>query len=159
MWTMIKDGGIYAFLAVFVGGLATLSSLGALGALVKSRKAAWGVGLATLLLAALTVFLGIYGMYAGRAAVEAAVAAVDPAQVALIRQAGYLEAQSCAKVAALFSIAPVLLGGLAALLGGRPQAESRTAFAGSAPAGVAIAVLAVVLVGALACGVLSILPA
>lgn len=159
MWTLIKEGGLYAFFAAFVGGLAFLTGLASLGALVKSRKIAWGAGIGTLVLGGLVVFLGIYGMYAGRATVEAALLAVDPAKVGPIRQAGYLEAQSCAKIGALFSIAPVLLGGLGALLGGRPKADSRTAFAGSAPAGVAIGVLAVVLVGALACGVLSILPA
>jgi hypothetical protein len=161
MWDLLRQGGVFAYLAVFAGVLATLGSLAALGALFASRKLAWGIGLASLLLTALTVFFGLWGYSSGRAAVEAALigGGVSPASAVAIRATGYLEAQACPKIAALFVLAPLLLGGLATLLGGRPKQNATTAFASSAPAIAAIVVVALTALGALACGVVAILPA
>jgi hypothetical protein len=158
MWNLLREGGWFAMLSAFTGGVATLLSLGALGALVKSRKIAWAVALGALVLTFACVAFGLWGTSSGRAATDLALAAVSPDQVEAIRLAGYRESQASSKVAALFALVPIVLGGLAALLGGRPKASSSTAFASSVPAGVSIAVLALTILGAVACGVVSILP-
>jgi hypothetical protein len=158
MWNLLREGGWFAMLSAFTGSLATLLSLGALGALFKSRKVAWMIALVALLLTFACVAVGLWGTSSGRAMTDAALAAVSPDQVEAIRLAGYRESQACSKIAALFALAPVVLGGLAALLGGRPKASSSTAFASSVPAGLSISVLALTILGAVACGVVSILP-
>lgn len=145
-------------LSALLGVLATVVSLGALGALFKSRKLGWMVALGALLLTFACLGLGLWGTSHGRAATDLALAAVSPDQAEAIRLAGYREAQSASKVAALFSLAPLVFGGLAALLGGRPKANSSTAFSSSVPAGASIGVLALTILGAVACGVVSILP-
>ncbi len=119
LWTMVRDGGWGALFALFLGVLGLLIALGAVVALMASRRAGYYVGVAALLVASLTAGVGLLGMSIGWHKVQAAAAGglVSGVTQERLLEEGYREAQDSAKVGFGAALLPLLLGAIAVLAG------------------------------------------
>ena len=116
---MVKEGGFGALVALFLGVVGLIVAIGAGVTAVASRRAAFYVGIAALVLASLASGVGLLGMAMGWRNTQAAVAGatVDAVQRYRIVREGYFESQSSAKIGFGASVLPLLLGAAAALVG------------------------------------------
>ncbi len=114
---MVREGGFGALVALFLGVLGAFAGLGAIATLLASRRAAYWVGFAALLLAFLAGGAGLGGMALGWSTTQRAVAggAVDAVQRDRILQEGFKESQGAAKIGCGAALLPLVLGAIAAL--------------------------------------------
>lgn len=123
---LVQEGGVGAMAAIAVGALATLFGIASLVVLLGKSRAAFGLGVATLALAAVTAGVGMLGTVYGKLQVASALANVSPTDRELIFRVGTREAQTSSLFGFGAALLPLLLGGAAALGGARRrQAPTR----------------------------------
>ena len=119
VWHMVKDGGIMALLAVLLGLLALCSGAVAAFLLLFSKRAAFVLGIITLVMALGAASFGALGVPFGRYKTDQALSGfgIDPSQAERIREEGYSESAAAGRVGAGATFLPIMLGALAAFLG------------------------------------------
>jgi len=123
---MLQEGGWGAYLALLVGGLASLLGVLALVLAMAKSRAGFGLAIATLLLGAVAAGVGVFGQLDGQRRTDEALAMVGNAvDVERIHRAGFRESQNAGLVGSLASLAPLLLGAIAALLTARLRTGSQ----------------------------------
>lgn len=122
---MLQEGGWLAGVALVFGVIGTLLGVVALMLGSLKSRAAFGLGVTTLILATLAAEAGIAGTITGKRNVEAALAFVDSdVDRDHILREGHREASNAAIVGAWAAGLPLLLGVLGALLGARRAAPA-----------------------------------
>lgn len=115
-------------LAVLLGLLAFCA--GAVGAflLLFSKRAAFVLGIITLVMALGAASFGAMGVPFGRHQTDQALSGfgIDPSQAERIREEGYSESAAAGRVGAGVAFLPILLGALAAFLGAERQRAVRS---------------------------------
>jgi hypothetical protein len=111
VWNTFQSCGGPAWLCLLFGILGGALGIGAL--LVAALGVPWArtAGMVALIVALSPVLVGVLGRLRGRAIVESVLAsgAIDPAREELIRQQGYLEADSCVVVGGTCTVLPLVL--------------------------------------------------
>ena len=102
------EGGFWMYPIALLGLVGVV-----LGAVALAAKAK-GLALASLVLAAIVMLLGVGGMMWGRMKTDEALAMVSPEHAAAIREVGHKEANRPLQLAGPFSVLGALMG-LAAL--------------------------------------------
>jgi hypothetical protein len=119
---MVREGGPLALMAVALGLLGLVLGSIALVSALGGNRAAFGLGVAALVVAALASGAGIGGTLRGKKQVDDALVFVDnDVDRERVHIAGYQEASGAATVGAFATLLPALLGAIAALLGARAQ--------------------------------------
>ncbi len=127
---MLKEGGWGAWLALLLGLVGLLVGAGAGVTLLFSRRGAFWVGVASLVIATMASGVGLLGMVSGRHRTDAALMALDSQTAAeRIRREGYLEAAQAAKVGFGASLVPLLFGLLSVGLGAGAKPKSTPPYA------------------------------
>jgi hypothetical protein len=121
----VKNAGFPGLFLLLLGVVGLLLSALAVAFAASRQRAAFGVGLAALLLAALLTFGGALGTIYGRHLTDDAVSSgvVSKVQAERIRRIGHTEARSAAKLGLLFAVVPLLAGAFAALVGAQRRKE------------------------------------
>jgi hypothetical protein len=134
LWNMVRDGGGLAMLAMFTGVIAFLTGCVAALLLLFSKRAAFVLGIVTLVLAMGAASFGTMGVPMGRYRTDQALGGfgIDPSQAERIREEGYSESAAAGRVGAGAAFLPTLLGALAAFLGagGSPPSQPAQAYPG-----------------------------
>ena len=119
---MIQEGGLGAYAAIAFGGLGFMLGAFALVALLGKSRSSFGLGIAALVVSALTAGVGMLGTVYGRYQVTRAVAFVGSGvDMERILHIGHREAQSSSWVGFFAALIPLALGALAAVVGSRLQ--------------------------------------
>ncbi|HEX7603788.1 MAG TPA: hypothetical protein VF316_19350 [Polyangiaceae bacterium] len=134
LWNMVRDGGGLAMLALFTGVIASLAGCVAALLLLFSKRAAFVLGIVTLVLAMGAASFGTMGVPMGRYRTDQALGGlgIDPSQAERLREQGYSESAAAGRVGAGAAFLPALLGALAAFLGagGAPPSPPTPVYAG-----------------------------
>ncbi|MFO0595440.1 MAG: AgmX/PglI C-terminal domain-containing protein [Myxococcaceae bacterium] len=117
--TMMKEGGPLAMAAVALGVIGAMVGMLAVVLSFSAQKSGFGFGLLALVLGIGAAGAGVGGTLFGHVQLERAIAMVDPVDAELIRKAGWREAASASHLGFYAGLLPLLLGGLAAVLGAR----------------------------------------
>lgn len=151
IWEAVREGGWGAYLGLFLGFLAGVLGVVALGMLAVSRKAAFVAGMVGLALCVLAGTVGVLGMFSGRRMTEEALSgeSVRRGMKERIRAEGYRESSMAPRVAGLTCVLPLLLAGVGAMIGARRR-ESDPPSGKGVMAGAAFGVAALATGGALA---------
>lgn len=142
---ILRDGGWPAMLAVLIGVFALLTCGIAALCLAFSRRAAFFTGLAGLALSSLASIVGALGVAYGHWSLERAMGGGfldNAAMVERIVRMGYREAAGCGIVGFAVAILPILLGGVAVLVGAGPGKRAVAAVAVACAAAAALVALA-----------------
>ncbi len=119
---MIQEGGLGSYAAIAFGGLGFMLGAFALVALLGKSRSSFGLGIAALLVSALTAGVGMLGTVYGRYQVTRAMAFVGSGvDMERILHIGHREAQSSSWVGFFAALIPLALGALAAVVGSRLQ--------------------------------------
>lgn len=123
---MLQEGGLGAYAAIALGFVGTLLGFLAITLALNKSSAAFGAGIATLVLADFTAMVGIGGTLWGRMQAEQVLAyvesAVDGEHIMLL---GWREAANCAVFGGFGALLPFLLGGAAAFIGAKAPTPRR----------------------------------
>lgn len=119
---MIQEGGIGAYAALAFGALGFLLGAFAFFAVLGKSRAAFALGVVTLVIASATAGAGMAGTLYGRSQVENALGHVSSGlDRERIHHLGFREAQLSSWIGFFAALLPLALGGAAALLGSRLQ--------------------------------------
>lgn len=130
---LIQEGGIGAYAAIALGALGFLLGAFAFFAVLGKSRAAFSLGVVTLVIAAATGGAGMAGTLYGRSQVENALGHVSSGlDRERIHHLGFREAQSSSWLGFFAALLPLALGGAAALLGSRLQQQSASRVQGFA---------------------------
>jgi TonB family protein len=118
--SLIQEGGLGAWAALALGALGCLLGLLAVGALIGRSRAAFTLGVLTLVLSAAAAGAGMAGTVYGRQQTDRALAFVGSRAVGeRVQRAGYRESRSSSWVGLSAALVLLALGGVGALLGSR----------------------------------------
>lgn len=118
---MLKSGGIAAYVCFGLGLLGVIVGLAAGIVLMFSKRAARRIGIAALVLSAITASVGVLGMQSGLRTTDRALAestgGIDETTAERVRVEGFREAQLDAKLGIAAAALPFALGAIAAVMG------------------------------------------
>ncbi|MDP1829123.1 MAG: AgmX/PglI C-terminal domain-containing protein [Archangium sp.] len=122
IFELIQEGGIGAYAAIALGALGCLLGASSIIAALGKSRAAFALGVTTLVIASATAGAGMLGTVYGRSQVERALGHVSSGlDRERLHHLGFREAQSSSWVGFFAALLPLALGGAAALLGSRLQ--------------------------------------
>ena len=123
---MFSLAGFYGWAIAFLGLIGLVVGFVAVARIAARHRAAFGSGLAAMLVACLVAAVAIFGNWRARRSVDAAVtgAAIAPTQAERIQRLGYEEAQSISILGLGFAALPLLLGASAAFASARRRKEA-----------------------------------
>lgn len=116
---LLQEGGIGAWAALALGVIGTIAGVVSLGAALGRTRAAFGLGVTTLLLSVLAAAAGIGGTLWGHVQMERALVHIDPVMRERLTQVGTAEAAGASLVGCFAALLPLVLGAFAALVGAK----------------------------------------
>jgi hypothetical protein len=123
---LVRNGGVFAYAAIFAGLIGTALGLSAVIALTAKSKAASTTGVIAVLLAVCAAGLGMLGTMLNKSKVDSALASVTRVMAERIHQLGYREAQETALVGFVAALLPFVLGAIA-IFGARAVMRAQAA--------------------------------